>query len=246
MRLGRAVTCFVILGMAPLSRAEVVVEAHHPRDTACGASVTQTPEGMQAAMQTEPPSDGAELSEDDRAYLAAMGWGERVGDALGVWVSVERQMLYIIADGRILWQAPCATAAAGTGQAEDSLQTPLGWHRVVEKFGEGAPWGQVFESRRRIDRIWHPGENTSEDLVLTRILWLDGEEPGRNKGVNAQGVNVDSRARHIYLHGTNDEARVGIPSSHGCIRLRNDDVIAAFERIPVGTRLLISERALKK
>lgn len=246
MRLGRVVCCCVLLGIVTLSRAEVVVKAHHPRDASCEVIPTQEPEGVHVAVQTEPPCDSAELSEEDRAYLAASGWSERVGDGLGVWVCVERQTFYLIAEGRILWQAPCATAAAGTGQIEDSFQTPLGWHRIVEKVGEGAVWGQVFESRRPSNRVWKRGQDTVEDLVLTRILCLDGEEPGRNKGMNAQGINVDSRARHIYVHGTNDEARVGTPSSHGCIRLRNDDIIAVFERIPAGTRLLISERALKK
>ena len=72
--------------------------------------------------------------------------------------------------------------------------------------------------------------------MLTRLLWLTGEEPGVN-----QGGNVDSYNRYIYIHGTNDEAKIGTPSSHGCIRLRNDDVIEAYKLIPANARVLITE-----
>jgi lipoprotein-anchoring transpeptidase ErfK/SrfK len=77
--------------------------------------------------------------------------------------------------------------------------------------------------------------------VLTRILWLDGLEPGRNKGRLADGTLVDSKQRYIYIHGTNGEDVIGKPSSHGCIRLLNDDVITAFNLIAVGTPVLITE-----
>jgi hypothetical protein len=113
---------------------------------------------------------------------------------------------------------------------------------VSRKVGADAPWGQVFESLKPT-RVWQPGDETGEDLVLTRVLVLDGTEAGRNNGQTAEGVNVDSRARSIYIHGTNAEERIGTPSSHGCIRLLNDDVIEAFAAIPEGTPVLISERA---
>lgn len=176
------------------------------------------------------------LTSEQRALLETKDWSARVGDAAAVWVSVGEQMLRYIQGDLVLFQARCASSEAGIGSEMNSLKTPLGWHSVAGKIGEGAPWGQVFRSREATREVWQLGEDTREDLVLTRILLLTGEEPGLNKG-----GNVDSFARNIYIHGTNDEARLGIPSSHGCIRLSNDDVIEAFERIPEGTLVLITE-----
>ncbi len=184
------------------------------------------------------PGTPGPLAEEDWRYLLENGWSEYVGDAEGVWVSVEEQMFRLVRSGEVLWEVPCATAAKGTGNVAGSYQTPLGWHAIKRKTGADAPWGQVFRGGRPTGEIWKPGQSTKEDLVLTRVLFLDGLEPGKNKG-----GNVDSYARYIYVHGTNDEERIGTPSSHGCIRLRNDDVIVAYDRIAEGTRLLITERA---
>ena len=184
------------------------------------------------------------LSQEDRAFLLEQKWQEHVGAGLAVWVSVDQQMLYLLEGLKPVWQARCATAAAGTGFEEGSLKTPLGWHRVAEKTGENAPWGQVFESLKPA-KIWQPGETAAEDLVLTRVLVLEGLEPGKNKGRNASGANVDSRERGIYIHGTNAEERIGTPSSHGCVRLLNDDVITAFSKIPQGTPVFISEKTVQ-
>ncbi|MDP7640559.1 MAG: L,D-transpeptidase [Candidatus Hydrogenedentes bacterium] len=175
------------------------------------------------------------LTDAQAAYLHVIGWTERVGGELGVWVSVDEQALRVIQGGAILLDAPCATARNGVGSLMNSLKTPLGWHSVTKKLGEDAPWGQVFRSRQPTGEIWKAGGDTTEDLVLTRVLLLDGEEPGLNKG-----GNVDSMARFIYIHGTNDEANIGTPSSHGCIRLRNDDVIRAFEIIRTGAKVVIT------
>lgn len=173
--------------------------------------------------------------------LSAAGWAERVGDARAVWVSVGEQRFTVYEGGVPVWSVACATAEKGTGSVMGSYQTPLGWHRVSEKMGEGAPWGQVFRSRAATREVWRPGGDTKEDLVLTRLLWLEGLEPGKNQGRNAQGKNVDSKERCIYIHGTNAEEKIGTPSSHGCVRLYNDDVIKAFEMLPVGTLVLITE-----
>ncbi len=180
------------------------------------------------------------LAEEALGHIEQQGWYAQVPEGLGVWVDVDTQMLYLLDNGVPVWQARCATAAAGTGSVTGSLQTPLGWHCVSKKFGDGKPWGQVFRSRKPVSTVWQPGDDSEEDLVLTRVLWLEGLEAGQNKGSNGNGQNVDSRERCIYIHGTNDEARIGTPSSHGCIRLRNDDVITAFEKIPEGTPVLIS------
>jgi len=185
------------------------------------------------------------LTGQQQRVIESAGWRDRVGDGFGVWVSIADQMLRIVRNGVVVWQAPCSTAANGPGSKADSLQTPLGWHSVVEKIGDGKPWGQVFREKRATREVWHSnditdhhvvGDSVEEDLVLTRLLALTGEEPGKNKG-----GDVDSYARGIYIHGTNAEERIGQPASHGCVRLTNDDVIAAYERIPIGTLVLITE-----
>lgn len=151
-------------------------------------------------------------------------------------MSVDEQVLRVIHGDEIVWQAPCATAANGTGSKMDSYKTPLGWHSVKRKIGQDAPIGQVFRSAQATKEIWKPGHPSKEDLVLTRILWLTGEEPGKNLG-----GDVDSYSRYIYIHGTNEEEKIGTPSSHGCIRLKNVDVVKVFDLIAEGTPVLITE-----
>lgn len=190
---------------------------------------------------SEQVSGGNQLSPAMLETLLLYDWMDRVVSSRGVWVCVQRQMMYILDGLELVWQAPVATGATGTGFVWGSNQTPLGWHRVDEKFGDNAPWGQIFRARGRTAQIWQPGDDVEEDLVLTRILWLEGEEPGVNRGYNAAGELVDSKRRYIYIHGTNGEADIGTPSSHGCIRMLNDDVILAYDMIPVGTPVLITE-----
>jgi hypothetical protein len=199
---------------------------------AIAAGWSAAAEDVTTVKHTETP-----LSETDAAYLEKQGWDDRVEDGLGIWVSVEDQTFRLVQNGQVLWSVPCSTAANGTGSQSGSKKTPLGWHVVSRKIGADAPLGQIFRGRAPTKEIWEPGDDTTEDLVLTRILILDGLEPGKNKG-----GNVDSRKRYIYIHGTNDEAKIGTPASHGCIRLRNEDVVNAFDRIPEETPMLISER----
>ena len=180
---------------------------------------------------------GFRLSEDQRAYLDRVGWDTRVSGGLGIWVSVDEQTVRLIRGGAVIWEAPCSTSAKGTGQTMGSYKTPLGWHRVARKVGEGARWGQVFRDRKATNEVWRPDADIDEDLILTRILVLSGEEPGFN-----QGGEVDSLARRIYVHGTNAEDRIGTPASHGCVRLRNDDAIALFDQTPEDTPVVITER----
>ncbi len=201
------------------------------------------PEGVAVRPRQAVSHDTPELTSDDYALLAEHGWVKRVGHKRALWVSVDDQKAYLLEGWRPIWQAQCSTAAAGTGGVMDSLRTPLGWHHVHEKFGAGAPRGQVFRSRKATSEIWEPGGDTEEDLVLSRILWLTGEEMGKNLGKTDDGVCVDSLDRCIYIHGTNGEDLLGIPASHGCVRLHNDDVIALFDKVPAGTPVLITERA---
>jgi len=142
-------------------------------------------------------------------------------------VDVATQTLTLAGGGREPRVFRISTARAGVGSVEGSGKTPPGRHRVCRLFGHGAEPGQVFVSRRAVKGLviaradWRMP--SSKDYVLTRVLWLDGLEPGRNRG-----PGIDSRARYIYIHGTNQEQLLGTPASHGCIRMANDDVVELF------------------
>jgi hypothetical protein len=132
-----------------------------------------------------------------------------------------------------------STSARGAGEQQDSERTPRGLHAVCEKIGDGCAPGSVFVGRQPTGEVCTPELVQSEpgrDWILTRILWLQGLEQGRNRG-----PGVDSRDRTIYIHGTPDEERIGEPASHGCIRMRNHEVIELFDRVEVGTRVEIVE-----
>jgi len=171
-----------------------------------------------------------------QSRLDEAGWSERVGDGLGLWVSVARQRLVGIEGDRVAFVHTCSTAARGTGNRADSYQTPLGWHEIDERFGGEAAWGAVFKERRLTGEVWRPDEATGRDLILSRILWLRGLEPGVNSG-----PGIDSHGRYIYIHGTPAEDKLGTPASHGCVRLSNDDVVALYQRAPSGTPVFITE-----
>ena len=151
-------------------------------------------------------------------------------DKISLHVSVRDQTLEV-RDGsnQVVRRYPVSTSAFGLGSEPGSLRTPLGRFRVAEKIGGGAPTGAVFKSRVHTGEIGL--DSADADLVLTRILWLDGLEPH----------NANTRQRYIYVHGTNHEIRVGQPASHGCIRLRNADVIDLFDRVQIGTELCVRE-----
>ena len=126
-----------------------------------------------------------------------------------------------------------STSRFGTGNREGSYMTPSGLHRVEEKIGEGAkPW-TIFRSRENTGEIWEAGME-GENQILTRILRLRGLE----QGVNA-GTGIDSYERYIYIHGTNHEDSIGTPMSHGCVCMKNDDVIKLYDMVDVGTLVYI-------
>jgi len=162
---------------------------------------------------------------------------------LFIEIDMRLQQLYLwepVPDGDILLrQYPVSTATNGAGAQNGSYCTPLGRHRIAEKVGAGASLFSAFKSRQPTGEIWTPeldAANPGRDWILTRILWLEGMEPGRN-----QGGEVDSYKRFIYIHGTNEEHKLGTPASHGCIRMRNEDVAELFDLVKVGTEVRISE-----
>lgn len=127
-----------------------------------------------------------------------------------------------------------STSAYGTGQVINSNQTPLGLHRVARKVGGGHLAGTIFKSREPVGFTWQGQPNGS---IVHRILWLEGLQPGLNKG-----GNVDTFQRYVYIHGFGDEMTLGRPASHGCIHVAGAELMPLFELLPVGTMVWIQER----
>lgn len=157
-----------------------------------------------------------------------------------IHISLARQTLSLFdADGRCLRSWPVATAANGAGEQNGSGCTPRGRHLIRAKIGAQQPENAVFVGRRPSGEIYTPalGEACPErDWILTRILWLSGCEPGFNR----LGA-VDTMRRYIYIHGCPDHLPLGVAASHGCIRMRNADLLELFERVPVYTPVEITE-----
>lgn len=154
-------------------------------------------------------------------------------------ISLADQCLYGFADGRLLLRLAVSTASNGPGELNGSGCTPRGLHQVRAKIGEGLPLGAVLRGRRWTGELWSPAlaaQFPGRDWILTRILWLSGCEPGRNR----LGP-VDTFRRYIYLHGTPDSEPIGVPGSHGCVRLRNADLLALFPRVPIHCAVSIDE-----
>lgn len=153
-------------------------------------------------------------------------------------ISIAEQRLRLLDEaGAVLADYPVSTALNGPGEKKNSGCTPRGKHIVRAKIGAGKPLGTVFIGRRPTGELWSPelaAEHPARDFILTRILWLSGCEVG----VNRLG-DVDSMQRYIYIHGTPDTEPMGIARSHGCVRMRNADVIELFDRVPAGTPVII-------
>ncbi|MFZ1658917.1 MAG: L,D-transpeptidase [Flavobacteriales bacterium] len=150
-----------------------------------------------------------------------------------LYVSVRSQRMYYVVGGKMQAEYVISTSKNGLGARENSFRTPEGLHRVVRKIGRGVPPFGVFESRQFTGKTAIDSTG-KDDLITSRILWLGGMEPGVN-----EGGTVDSMQRGIYIHGTGDEASLGRPSSHGCIRMRNSDVIQLFDEVPTGALVVI-------
>ncbi len=151
----------------------------------------------------------------------------RPGPVRRIIVDVATQTLRVMEGRRLAARFPVSTSRFGLGFQEGSYRTPTGRFVVREKIGDGAPPWTIFRARRSTGRQAHAGGK--EDQVLTRILTLDGLDP----------ANTNSLKRYIYIHGTNQEDLIGSPASHGCIRLRNTDMVALHDLIEPGTPVLI-------
>ena len=157
-----------------------------------------------------------------------------------IHISVADQTLRLVDEvGTLLCAYPISTALAGVGEVFGSFQTPRGQHIIRAKIGAGLPENTVFVRRRPTGEVWTPElgqQHPGRDWILTRILWLSGCLPGFNR----LGC-VDTMRRYIYIHGSPDIAEMGVPGSHGCIRMRNADIVDLFERVPCYTAVDISE-----
>lgn len=144
-----------------------------------------------------------------------------------VHISISRQTLELFHGGRLLRSYAVSTSKFGEGSEPGSRKTPLGRFRIAEKIGGGTALGEIFKSRVATGRTGCEGGE--DDFVETRILWLDGLDPG----------NRNTHGRYIYIHGTNHESQIGTKASHGCVRMRNAEIVELFELVGEGTEVLI-------
>ena len=154
-----------------------------------------------------------------------------------LFISIKNQKMYHIKNNNIISEYIISSSAYGTGNKAGSNKTPLGLHKIKQKYGETTPIngrmvGRVFYGD--ITAIYTDKTKSKNDDVTSRIMWLEGMEDGKNKG-----KGIDSYKRHIYIHGTSEEGRLGSPASHGCIRMKNKEVIVLFNKIAIGTLVLI-------
>jgi lipoprotein-anchoring transpeptidase ErfK/SrfK len=150
-----------------------------------------------------------------------------------LFVDTALQSLSVVENGAVTGNYSVSTSRYGIGNRENSLMTPRGVHRIAEKYGHGAPIGRIFRDRLDTGDTWKIG-TAGDNLVLTRILRLEGLEDGVNRG-----PGIDSYDRYIYIHGTNNEASIGRPASNGCVCMANDDVVELFDSVSEGTIVVI-------
>ena len=154
-----------------------------------------------------------------------------------IYVGVKRQELDLYLNGNHVISYPVSTSTHGAGTKAGSDMTPIGLHKIKEKFGSGVPIGGILKARKYTGNIASIQTNpikTGKDAITTRILTLEGLENGINKG-----GELDSFGRHIYIHGTAEEGLIGQPASHGCVRMKNKDIIDLFNRVDKGLTVVI-------
>lgn len=159
-------------------------------------------------------------------------------------ISIAQQRLQLMDNSQILFEAEISTAKNGAGELFGSECTPRGWHKIRAKIGADCAENTVFIARRPSGEIYSPNlqkKYPERDWILSRIMWLSGLEVGFNR-LGKQ----DTMRRYIYIHGCPDNNPMGIPSSHGCIKMRNSDVMVLFEMLEVGTAIVINEKRLNE
>jgi len=154
-----------------------------------------------------------------------------------IYVSIADQQLSVIDKGKAVASYPVSTAKNGAGEKMGSECTPTGWHKIRVKIGASQPLNAVFVGRRPTTEIYNSKlkkQFPHRDWILTRILWLAGLEPGKNRY-----GQLDSSWRYIYIHGCPDDLINGNPESHGCIRMKNADMLDLFNCVDNGLKVLI-------
>ncbi len=154
-------------------------------------------------------------------------------------ISISDQKLWLKEEEKILAEYLVSTAKNGSGEIMHSECTPRGVHEVVELFGADQARNTVFVGREKTGEIYTPSlkqKHPDRDWILTRIIRLAGCEPGKN-----QGEELDTYNRYIYIHGSPDDVEMGKPGSHGCVRMKNEEVIELFDQITIGTKVIIKE-----
>lgn len=154
-------------------------------------------------------------------------------------IDIASQQLTVYAEGNRVRCYPVSTAKKGAGELMGSECTPTGWHNIRAKIGANQPLQTVFVGRRATGEIYSVDlarQYPQRDWILTRILWLGGLEPGKNRY-----GNIDTSWRYIYIHGCPDELISGEPESHGCIRMKNADLLDLFNRVEAGFKVYIHE-----
>lgn len=156
-----------------------------------------------------------------------------------ITISITDQVLKLFDGEQLIVQYPVSTALNGPGETQNSGCTPRGKHYIRAMIGEGQPENAVFVGRRFTGEIYNADlaqKYPERDWILSRILWLCGTEVGKNRL-----GNVDTMQRYIYIHGTPETEPVGVAKSHGCVRMRNSDLIRLYDLVTAGTPVLIEE-----
>ena len=156
---------------------------------------------------------------------------------LTIEIDISKQRLFLLDNMEIVRSYPISSSKYGEGSTQNSFKTPLGKHVIKEMIGNNAIKNTIFTSRINTNRqaeIIHDEAKSDNDYVTTRIMWLDGQEEGKNKG-----KGVDSYQRYIYIHGTHEEGLIGQKASHGCIRMFSSDVTDLFNDVKKGTKVYI-------
>ncbi len=154
-------------------------------------------------------------------------------------ISISEQRCFLFDEQQLVFEAAVSTAKNGIGSEKNSGCTPLGWHVIRASIGDGQPVNSVFVGRRPTGEIFSQAlaeEYPERDWILTRILWLSGLELGKNRL-----GNVDTMQRYIYIHGCPDSEPMGVPLSHGCIRMRNDSLLTLFDKVKPGLKVNIRQ-----
>lgn len=188
-------------------------------------------DALRSMTGTKAPASG----KSSNMKLMASGTfnGVEVGSK-SIFISIAKQKLYLLVNGAVTKEYPISSAKAGVGTEPNSNKTPSGLHRVKERIGAKAKIGEIIKGGTptgKITKIFTDKTDVASDYITTRVMWLDGVEP----------ENKNTHERYVYIHGTPEEGLVGTPHSHGCIRMKNADVLDLFNQTPSGTYVYIDK-----